>query len=108
MPGRFASREGTPVALNGWLGGPQGLCGRSGKGNSLLLLPAVKPLPTQPVIYSLYCLRQPPGDVDVDWGRGATTPSHLVSRGAPCHATLETPISEGRNYGREMACQFGL
>jgi hypothetical protein len=32
----------------------------------------------------------------------------VISRGAPRHATWETPISEGRNYGREMAGQFGL
>jgi hypothetical protein len=32
----------------------------------------------------------------------------IVSRSVPRHATWETPISEGRNYGREMAGQFGL
>jgi hypothetical protein len=61
----------------------------------------------------------------VDWGRsyGATTPSHLglkaagplctafvvpsiISRGAPCQATWETSVSEGRIYGREMADKF--
>jgi hypothetical protein len=32
----------------------------------------------------------------------------VISRGAPRYATWETSISEGRNYGREMAGQFGL
>jgi hypothetical protein len=32
----------------------------------------------------------------------------VISRGAPHHVTWETPISERRNYGREMAGQFGL
>jgi hypothetical protein len=57
----------------------------------------------------------------VDWcrGYGATTRSHLglctpplvppvISSGAPRQATWETSVSEGRNYGREMAGQFGL
>jgi hypothetical protein len=31
----------------------------------------------------------------------------VISTGAPRHTTWETPISEGQNYGREMAGQFG-
>jgi hypothetical protein len=58
----------------------------------------------------------------VVWGHGygATTPLHqglwaagplvppIISRGAPRQATWETSVSEGRNYGREMADQFRL
>jgi hypothetical protein len=31
----------------------------------------------------------------------------IISRGAPCQATWETSVSEGWNYGWEMAGQFG-
>jgi hypothetical protein len=34
--------------------------------------------------------------------------SALISRGTPRQATWETSISEGQNYGRETAGQFGL
>jgi hypothetical protein len=32
----------------------------------------------------------------------------VISRGTPRQSTLETSVSERRNYGREMAGQFGL
>jgi hypothetical protein len=32
----------------------------------------------------------------------------IISRGAPRQASWETSVSEGRDYGREMAGQFGL
>jgi hypothetical protein len=32
----------------------------------------------------------------------------VIPRGAPVQATWEISVSEGRNYGREMAGQFGL